>query len=136
MSEVADILTATAEQIKAAIPSLNVYDHVIGTIQSPALMVFPPNRLPYGESFNGDGTMWYSVRLFVERRQSGEDQDALNTYISRTGPSSVIEALEGEPTLGGKVADVRVVEAAEYGNWPVGSKTYLGVELRLQAMLL
>lgn len=135
MSEIDAVLNATAEQVKAAIPALNTYPYAVAGITAPAMMVFPPDRLPYGETFGDAATMWYTVRLLVARKQDGSDQAQLNGYMSRAGAESVRAAIEADPTLGGVVADVRVVEATNYGNWPVGSTTYLGFELRLQAML-
>jgi hypothetical protein len=134
-SEVGSILAAAVATVTSAVPELQGYDRVVPTIQVPAVMAFPPDRVSYGETFDGDGTMLFVLRLFVQRAQDGSDQQKLNGYISRDGPSSVVAAIRDNPRLGGVVADVHVVEAANYGNWPVGQLTYLGVELRVQAML-
>lgn len=134
-SEIDDVLQAQVNTIKAAVAELNAYPHVVPNVTVPAVMAFPPDEVDYGETFDDAGRMLNVVRIYVAQRQDGTDQARLNEYISRTGAKSVIAALRASPRLGGVVADTRVVQAANYGNWPVGSVTYLGVELRIETML-
>lgn len=134
-SEVDGILKAAIDTAVAAVTELQGYERIVNTIKVPAIMAFPPDRLSYGETFDDAGEMLFVLRLYTSREVFADAQEALNAYISRTGPRSVVAALRANPRLGGVVADARVVEAANYGNWPVGQTTYLGVELRIQAML-
>lgn len=135
MSEIDDIMAAAVGTVTAAVPELTGYPHIVPKIVAPAVMAFPADRVSYGESFDDDGTLWFTLRLYVSREDLLGAQTSLNAYISRTGARSAIAALRASPRLGGVVADARVVEAANYGDWPVGQTTYLGVELRIQAML-
>jgi hypothetical protein len=135
MSEIDDILSAAIATVTATVPELHGYDKIVPKIQVPAVMAFPPDRVTYGETFDDEGTMLFVLRLYVTRAQDGSDQVLLNAYISREGQQSVVAALRASPRLGGAVADARVVEAANYGDYPVSQITYLGVELRIQAML-
>lgn len=134
-SEIDDILVAAIGTIKSAVPELNAYEHVVPTIVVPAVVAYPPDEITYSETFDDDATMLFVVRLYVAQRQDGKDQQQLNTYLSRDGDRSVVAALRDNPRLGGAVADAQVVQAANYGNWPVGQTAYLGVELRIRAML-
>lgn len=134
-SEIDSIMVAAVNTVKAAVPELTAYAHVVPNVTLPAIMAYPPDEVTYGETFDDDATMLFVLRLYVSQRQDGKDQEQLNGYISRDGAKSVVAAIRDDPRLGGAVADARVVQAANYGNWPVGSVTYLGVELRIQAML-
>jgi hypothetical protein len=134
-SEVARILSATVATVTAAVPSLNGYDAILPKIVAPAAMAFPPDEMNYHDSMSGDATMLYVLRIYVDRTQDGSDQSLLNDYISRNGPASVIAALEANPSLSGEVADAEVIQAANYGTWPIGQISYLGVELRIKALL-
>ena len=139
-NEIDLIMSASIDVVVAACPSLHGYKHVVPQVTLPAVMAFPPDEFNYGDSFGGadasDATLLYCLRLYVQRTQDGSDQQQLNTYLSRSGTESVIAALEANPRLNGACADVQVMQAANYGNWPVGSQTYLGVELRIRALML
>lgn len=135
MAEIDDVLAGTISTITGAIPSLHGYAYVVPAIQLPAVMAFPPDELDYADTFSDDATMLYTVRLYVQRTQDGSDQAQLNAYISRNGAQSVHAAVRANPTLGGIVADAMIKAAVNYGNFPVSQNTYLGVELRIQAML-
>lgn len=138
-NEIDAIMGASIDIVTAAVPSLSGYKHVVPALVLPAIMAFPPDEFTYGDTFDGglsgNATLLYVLRLYVSRTQDGNDQMQLNTYISRTGAESVIAALEANPRLGGTCADAQVIQAANYGNWPVGSQTYLGVELRIRVLL-
>jgi hypothetical protein len=134
-SEIDAVMSGVVQTVKAEVPELNVYPHVVPNVVMPALMTYPPDEITYGETFDDGATMLFVVRIYVPQKQDGTDQAQLNHYISRTGPKSVVQAISEHPTLGGAVADARVVSAANYGNWPIGPTTYLGVELRIQAVL-
>jgi hypothetical protein len=134
-NEIDTLLEATVNTIKAGVPELNVYPRVVPSIVLPALMAYPPDEVGYAETFDDEATVLFVLRLYVQQQQNGNDQKALNRYISRDGDKSVVKVLRDNPRVGGAAADVRVVQAANYGNWPVGSVTYLGVELRISAML-
>lgn len=135
MSVIDGVLTAVVNTVKDAVPILNAYDKVLVQITAPAIIAFSPDRVPYDETFDGDTTMWFVLRLLVTRTQDGSDQAQLNAFISPRGVNSVVGALKASPNLGGAVDDLQVIEAVNYGNWPHGGKTYLGVELRVKAML-
>jgi len=139
-NEIDLILGASIDVVTAACPSLHGYKHVMPQVTLPAVMAFPLDEFNYGDSFSGDlssdATLLYVLRLYVQRTQDGSDQMQLNTYLSRSGPESVIAALEQHPRLNGTCADAQVLQAANYGNWPIGSQTYLGVELRIKVLML
>jgi hypothetical protein len=135
VAEINDVMAAAVNVVKAAVPELNAYPRVVPTITLPAVVAYPPDEISYGDTFDDGGTMLFVLRLYVAQRGDGSDQTRLNEYISRDGARSVVQAIKDNPRLGGVVADARVVQAANYGNWPVGNVTHLGVELRIAAML-
>lgn len=135
-SEIDEVLEAFIATVKASVPELNGYAHVVPSVTLPAIMAYPPDEINYGETFDDSGTMLFVGRIYVQQRQDGNDQKQLNTYLSRDGAKSVYAAIRDNPRLGGAVADARIVQATNFGNWPVGSVTYLGVEIRVIAMLL
>ena len=135
-NEINNVLEGAITTVTTAVPALHGYMHVVPSVVLPAVMAYPPDAIEYGETFDDGATMLFVLRLYVAQRQDGSDQHQLNEYISRDGQDSVVTVIRENPRLGGVVADARVVQAANYGNWPVGSITYLGVELRIQAMLL
>jgi hypothetical protein len=120
-SEIDAVMSGVVQTVKAEVPELNVYPHVVPNVVMPALMTYPPDEITYGETFDDGATMLFVVRIYVPQKQDGT--------------KSVVQAISEHPTLGGAVADARVVSAANYGNWPIGPTTYLGVELRIQAVL-
>jgi hypothetical protein len=134
-NEIDALMDGVISTITAAVPELHGYAHVVPTVVMPAVMAYPPDDITYNETFDDGATVLFVVRLYVSQRQDGTDQQQLNAYLSRTGDKSVVDAIREHPTLQNAAADARVVGAANYGNWPIGPTTYLGVELRIQAML-
>lgn len=140
MSQISDLREKIVAVVVAALPELHGYAKVVPNVTVPALMAFPPDRVGYDETESGgyaggSSSLAFPLRIYVERAQNGADQDTLDAYISPTGPQSIKQVLSGNPSLDRTVDDCRVVEASGYGNWPIGSVTYLGVELQIVAML-
>jgi hypothetical protein len=135
-NEVDAVLAASIDVVLAGVPELHGYKHVVPTIVVPAILAFPPDEFTYGDSFNNqDSTLLYVLRLYVQRTQNGDDQRQLHGYISRDGPTSILAAIEADPRLRGTCADAQVIQAVNVGNWPVGSQTYLGCELRVRVLM-
>lgn len=136
MTDINDVFDAAIQVVTDAVPELHGYSVVVQKLETPAIMAFPVDRIEYQQTMMGDeADLWFTFRLFVDRKTNGDDQRLLNTYISPTGSNSVIKAIKDSPRLGGVVADAAVVESSNYGNWPVGTVTYLGVEIRVRAMI-
>jgi hypothetical protein len=132
--------------VNAALPELTPYPYVVSDITVPCIMAFPPDSIMAGQSQAGPGevfdfgafdvgrtTVTLTLRIYVSRTQGAGDQDALDAYVSPDGDKSIWQIFDRNPTLDGACAVCHVTEIRNYGNWPVGAQTFLGVEIVLAA---
>lgn len=135
----------SVEIVNAAIPELTPYDHVISNADVPCVMAFPPDLIRGGQTQAGPDVftmggfdagrtvVTFVLRIYASRTQGPGDQDALDAYVSPDGAQSIWQVFDRNPTLDGACSYCHVVEVRNYGNWPVGAATYLGVEIVLVA---
>ena len=84
------------------------------------------NNVSFDTAFQGGLTTYsFIVSVIVSRVAERRAQDRLDAYASTSGASSVKEAIEGNRTLGGLVADTRVVEMTGVSAVLLGEATYL-----------
>lgn len=132
--------------VSEAIPELTPYKNVLTTFNVPAVMAFPPDSVRPGLSMVGNNDTFdmgsfdvgstavvFTLRVYVSRTQGPGDQEALDAYVSPDGDKSIIQVFDMNPTLDGACSNCHVTEVRNYGNWPVGSTTYLGAEIVLTA---
>lgn len=112
------------------IEGLRAHDTVPGQLQPPAAVVEPGDPVVQFDTANARGldTWTFKIRVFVAFQSDKHGQDKLDSFLAPSGDSSVKAAVEGDRTLGGTVADCRVVEARSYDSYVYGNVTYLGVE--------
>jgi hypothetical protein len=80
----------------------------------------------YDTAFQGGLTTYtFVITVIVGRVSERQAQSRLDAYSSTSGNQSIKEAIEGDRTLGGKVADVRVVEMTSVGAVLLGEATYI-----------
>lgn len=143
------LLTRLRQQSVALValtfPELTPYPYVVSDIVVPCIMAFPPDSIVAGQSQAGSSffdetvfdvgrtTVTLTLRIYVSRTQGPGDQDALDAYVSPDGDKSIWQVFDRNPTLSGACAVCHVTEVRNYGNWPVGAQTYLGVEIVLMA---
>ncbi len=136
-------MTATYREVKEAlgvvigrIPGVTVYPHMVGDINTPAAVIAPGTGvlLTYGTSVvSFDMTL--NVTLFV---QLGEDRSAdeqLSQYINPTGPMSVAQIVDNDPTLGGVVDSSVVTVAQDWGVYTYAGVARLGVVFPVEVLL-
>jgi len=96
---------------------------------NPPQAVVQMGNVSYDTAFQGGLTTYsFIVSVIVARVTEGRAQERLDTYASTSGASSVKEAIESDRTLGGVVADVRVVEMTNVGAVLLGEATYIAAD--------
>lgn len=118
----------------ATVTGLHVYRTVPDDIIAPAAIVAPAETfIDYHAAFaKGLAVANWRVIVATGRTMSAEGQDLLDRYLSSgTGQTvSLIDALEGDKTLGGVVDDIHVSVSNSYGEvrWNE-TASYFGAEL-------
>lgn len=96
---------------------------------NPPIAVILPQGVEYDNTFGrGMNTYTFAVTIIVGRVSERSGQNALDTYVSSTGSSSIKLAIESDKTLNGKAFDLRVIDSRNYGELTVGEVTYLSAE--------
>ena len=99
---------------------------VIPDQPNPPVAVVQINNVSYDTAFKGGLTTYsYIVSVIVGRVTERQAQDRLDAFSSTSGTQSVKEAIEGDKSLGGIVADTRVVEMTGVSAVLLGEATYL-----------
>ncbi len=125
----------------ATVSGLKVYRVAAGELSPPAAVVLPSGDdfLDYHRAM-AKGLTRTSWRIVVATSKTLEasGQDLLDDYLSAgTGQSkSLIDAIEGDKTLGGAVDDTHVSVARAYGpvQWNE-TLAYFGAELRVECFV-
>lgn len=102
--------------------------------QPPQAVVFP-ERITYDQTFGrGSDDYTFTVLVIVGRIAERTAQTSLDKFCDASGITSIKEAIEGEPTLGGKALDCRVTEMRGQSSLDVGDATYLTAEFVVQVI--
>jgi hypothetical protein len=136
----------SVELVTTAFPELQGYSHVITNFNVPCVMAFPPDSIRSGQTLAGPADTFdlgsfdtgrtlvsFTLRIYISRTQGPGDQEALDAYVSPDGEKSIWQVFDRNPTLDGACDSCHVVEVRNYGNWPVGASTFMGVEIVLNA---
>lgn len=101
----------------ATISGLKAFDKMPSSLPNQNVAVVLPGE-PVIEAAGHGNKVDVHIRVVVRCvRATAEDaQAALDVYIWPSGGSSVQAAVEGGPTLGGAVDDVRFVRVGSYGS--------------------
>lgn len=102
---------------------------------NPPHAVVSFDRVEYHQSYkNGMASYEFSVQVIVARVDVRNAQEYLDAYVSTTGASSVLLAIESDKTLGGKAFDTYVSEMSSYGSTNIGENTYLAADFQVQVL--
>lgn len=136
MTSLTQIREAVADAL-AAIPDLNTYPVVPDAAATPAAYVEPSTEpfWEYDQDFDGSEDFHLLVTVLTSRVDANAGQEAVDAYVSRTGPESVKAAVEADPTLGGLVSDCHVTAARDYGILTLQGIDYYGCRFSLDGML-
>ena len=112
--------TATLAQIRAGIVAnlaalgIQSTGYMLAAPTAPTIEVFP-GETQYDKAFGrGLDQLTIVVRLTVTVTLDIAAQIKLDEYLAPSGAASVKTLIEAEPTLGGKVQDLRVESASGY----------------------
>lgn len=95
------------------ISGLNVSDITPGQITTPAAVVGLPEQINYLDTFTDTNVeLQFAVYVLTSTAIDFAGQKLLAGYLDKTGSSSVLAAINADPTLGGLV-DYCVLETAQ-----------------------
>lgn len=130
-------LSTIRDNIKTAITDgvsgLEVYDIVPGNITPPCAIIYPQSA-EYLQRMGGSTvTTWaIDVVIIVARNDEEGAQDALDAYLSSSGASSVIAAIQADDTLSDSVAWAKPVTISRYGEFVYNGVSYIGAQIDLE----
>ena len=117
----------------ATISGVRAYDVIPDSFAPPAAIVAPPTRIQYGASL---GKAWdsvtFTVRLLVAKATDRSAQDRLDAYLDSTGATSIVAAIEADPTLGGAANLARVIACQGIGVYDYAGVALLGAEFTVE----
>ena len=133
MASITDLREGIATNLRT-ISGLRVSAELPENVNPPqAVVAF--DRVEYHQSFkNGMASYNFTIQLIVSRVEERNAQRYLDAYVSTTGASSVLLAVESDKTLGGKAFDTYVSEMSSYGLINIGDNTYLAAEFQVQVL--
>ena len=114
-SSIADLRQGLADALRT-IPGVRVYESVPDNPNPPGVAI-SFDRIAYDSVFaRGCDEYEFVVHLFVARADDRSAQVRQEEYVAGTGPYSVKQAIEADPTLTGTAQTVRVSEARNLGS--------------------
>ncbi|SET43412.1 hypothetical protein [Nonomuraea wenchangensis] len=133
-ASIPEIMLGIKERLDTIL-ELNTYDHSPEQITAPAAFVTVPPISNYRTAMKR-GT--YEIRptvVVLVSASSGEDgQYDLAEYMTPFGDKSIVQAIEGDRTLGGRVNDCVVESFEPLGMEPVGQIEYIGGVFTLRVL--
>lgn len=120
----------------ATVPGLKAYDTIPEDVVLPAAVVVPDEPfITYNLTINrGNVTLFFRVTLLASRTAIAEGQDRLDAYLS-TGANetkSAVDALYGDPTLGGAASSLVVTRVEDYGTAEIAGVQCLKADLMVE----
>lgn len=116
-------------EVPDALPNIGFY---VGEIDVTFDVTF--RSRPQAGGRTGTDTANITCRVLVARMDDKFALRKLRTFMSGTGPTSLIQALSTDRTLGGTVDDSKMNEMHGNRMFVVGEKKYYGVEVTLFAI--
>lgn len=137
MATLAEIRTAIADTVTAADIGLRAYDKIADITAPPALLVLPADGPDFMVTFaRGSDTYQFDLFTMTSRVVPRTGQDALDAYVSGTGPRSLRQLFWANKSLG--LADGTEATARGWsrygGNFPNANIDHIGAVLRLTVM--
>jgi hypothetical protein len=139
MTDIDDVVTALATRIATGMAgdvlAGRTYAYAVDSPNPPTAIVLPGDGdfVDYDVTMDGSDDFALVVKLLVGTAVSRTAQAQLLAYLSRSGSTSVRTAIYGDRTLGGVVADVKVVGARSYGDVEYAGVIFYGAELVVTA---
>jgi hypothetical protein len=117
-----------------AITGLQCFDFAPDSVPVPCF--FPMDlHIDFDKAFAGGMDDWIvTCRLLVSLADDRAGQKALKQYLTRTGATSIKQAIEAEKTLGGACDAVHVMRATGYGRYEHADTHYYGAEFAVRVI--
>lgn len=116
----------------ATIQGLRPFDYAPGAVTPPAAVVYP-ETIAYGTSLREQThDPRFIILVLVNPANDRTAQDALDAYLDPSGASSILAAVDADPTLGGAASYAAVTRLTDYGNVTFGGTEYLGAKLSVE----
>lgn len=134
MSVIGDIRDA----LKAALENptqtnLSTYDTAPDMPQVPCAVVFLDDPVWEPDTMNrGAISYHFIITILAGRVSESGAQNLLDGFLSYSGPSTIVAAIEADKTLGGTASSVFVHRATNYGPFKAGDTDYLGVQFHVE----
>lgn len=123
LSSVRTGLKTTLENISG----LRTYDYVPDNVNVPAAIVEFPSEVLFDRSFQrGVESLEISVLIIVGKANDRNSQAQIEKYLAKDGPTSIKATLDADTTLDGSVQTSRATKASGFGEYTVGTSSYLG----------
>jgi hypothetical protein len=136
MASLSDIRNALGARIAAG-TGLRVLPEARDMISPPVAVILPGQPVvTYGQTM--DGAFTVNLRILIAISDAAPDekvQRALDAYLgigTNAGASSIVGALQQDPTLGGVVHFAEALTAGNYGRVSYNDITYFGARIDVQ----
>lgn len=117
------------------IPDMTVSRFSAQQVTPPHAVIGIPSVEEYRSTMGrGYWTPTFTVTLFASTADSEYGQDLLLSFAEISGPNSVVQAIEGDRTLGGTVADCIVTGFSPSGLESVGGLEFYTGEFSLMTI--
>jgi hypothetical protein len=113
----------------ATISDLRVYDNVLGQVEPPAAVI-RLDTIQYDTTMaDGSHDPTFIVLVLVSLANERTAQDKLDSYLEPESATSIRNAIDADPTLGGAVDYATATQVRAYGLVNYADVGYLGAEV-------
>ncbi len=135
MGSLADARTGLAGRLQT-IAGLRVEKRWPNVVNTPAAIIKPQKGDVWSRTaFSSRSSIFLEVVLLLSAQDLERAQDELDKYCDTSGAKSIIAAIEGDTTLGGKAEDVLIGEWRDSGEIEAGGLMFLGAALPIEIFM-
>jgi hypothetical protein len=131
-----EIREALAAQLAQQLTGIQVSAYLLASPTPPTIHLYPggpAGQIAYDLTLARGVDQWaLTVQAFVGPTSDIGAQKKLDQYLAPSGPQSIKQAVESDPTLGGLVHQVHVPSCAGYRQYILETATYIGAEWYVQ----
>ena len=130
-ASLADVRTAIATTVGAALPGINVYRLPVDNPTAPCVIVAGRSTTP--TTLDGIVTDTFDVYVAVSHRNT-DIIDDLDALTDAAGTGSAVTALAADHTLGGVVFSSEVTSVGQYRELTMGDVSYYAATITLEVI--
>lgn len=114
MATLTEVREGLAEAL-GSISGLQVSPHALSNPSLPSASVVP-REFDYHQTFGDGPSDWYfNIEVLAALVSDIGAQLKLDSFLEASGDTSILAAVEADPTLGGRVSDTTVQGVRDYG---------------------